>query len=444
MISVAEEHLGVAVVDDDPIFLDMICATLEKTSNFVLFPTSSGDGLLDVLSREQIDCVVLDYELDRETGLSIKRLLDETIVEPPPSVMLTGDGRESTAIRAFRMGVDDYLPKNGLRPEFIVASVIKAVERHRRELETKADHRRLLAASSVDFVTGLESRARLDERLIQLTLMAPEARHSLGLILVDLVEYDNIIDRLGLKTADNALRVFAKQLQKTIRSHDICGRYANGTFMVIADVEGDLNLLRSICGRLTDQLSMRLSIDWGDLTLSAHVAGALCAEEVQTATTGVSDLVDPMMLALSQVKAAAAPINRIDDALSEARRLPSGIIFPANTDRRRQVDVSDASAALGVLRMADRRSEPRQRVLKRGLIHFKETSSTFNCAIRNLSSRGACLRTDATCVVPATFNLEIFGSGVLHEVRVCWQHANDIGVEIVNIIDTGKIDGRGH
>jgi DNA-binding NarL/FixJ family response regulator len=33
----------------------------------------------------------------------------------PPMIMLTGDGRESTVIKALRMGMDDYLPKRDLK-----------------------------------------------------------------------------------------------------------------------------------------------------------------------------------------------------------------------------------------------------------------------------------------------------------------------------------------
>ena len=120
MSTIEEEHLGVVIVDDDATFRDIICATLKTRSRFVVFEAKSGDELVALLEQQSIDCIVLDYDLGLETGLTVKQRIEDSSSERVPIVMLTGDGRESTAIRAFRMGVADYLPKRGLEAEHLV------------------------------------------------------------------------------------------------------------------------------------------------------------------------------------------------------------------------------------------------------------------------------------------------------------------------------------
>ena len=277
MSTIAGEHLGVVIVDDDPIFRDIICATLKKTSSFVIFEAGSGDELIDLLARQSVDCIVLDYHLGTETGLSVKQRIEDSRPERVPIVMLTGDGRESTAIRAFRMGIADYVPKRGLQPEQLVRTVLDVVESSRKERSEEAERRRLLAASSIDAATGLEGRIRLDERLTLLAAMPPAARRNYALTLIEIVDYEALMGRFGFKLADQALRLIGKKLSALTRSGDVYGRYEDGTFLVIADVRSDEALLQRICCRFAEQLATRFTSDVADLQLVVRVAAAMAA-----------------------------------------------------------------------------------------------------------------------------------------------------------------------
>jgi PleD family two-component response regulator len=182
MTTLQTEHLGVAIVADDAVFGKLICARISQQSNFALFQAGSAGELFEVPSTQKMDCLILDYDLGNEARLAIKKRVDESEGQHPPTIMMTGNGREGAAIRAFRIGVHDYLPKKDLRPEAVIASVLAAVERDRKEALAKAEYESLAAPSSVDFVTGLEARVRLDERLRHLAALAPEAGPAYALI----------------------------------------------------------------------------------------------------------------------------------------------------------------------------------------------------------------------------------------------------------------------
>jgi CheY-like chemotaxis protein len=433
MNALAKEHLGVAVVDDDPIYRDVICTTLAKVSTFVIFQAASGKELFDILTMQRVDCIVLDYDLGDESGLSVMQRIDDTYPEPPPIIMMTGGGRESVAIRAFRMGVDDFLPKNGLRPEHLVASVLRVVQQDREEALTKIEHERLVAASGIDVATGLEGRVRLDERLNQLVRLPSRACYAL--ILAEFLEYQHVEQRFGLKTADQCLRAFGKRLQELARSSDVCGRYSSATFLVIAEVGSNADYLDQILGRLEEGLSLRLHLDLADIAISACVAGSRCPEAVNSERAGASYLLEPTAARLAQAKTATTLPKTLRDArIHTPRSTRFQLPIPANSGAGLSADGLDLRPAADELRATDRRRETRQRVFRRGLIHMIDSGATSSCHVRNISSSGAGLRIDAAFAVPETFDLEIAGSGEKRRAHVRWQIGMDLGVEFTEVL----------
>jgi len=432
-----EEPLGVVVVDDDPIYREIICATVAKKSKFVIWEASSGKDLFDILSIRQIDCIVLDYDLGEESGFAVMQRIGETFSGPPPIIMATGGGRESTAIRAFRMGVCDYLPKIGLRPEHLVTSILKVVEQDRLERVTKIEHERLLAASGVDFVTGLEGRSRLEERLTQLALLPPLSRVSYSLILVEFLEYQRVKERFGLKIVDRTLRAFGQRLQQSGRSSDVCGRYSEATFLVIADMGSRAENLDLICGRLVDKLSLRLSLDFADISITACVAGSMCSETVYSERAGGLYLLEPTAALLAQAKTARLPFKTSRDGrFDPSPRADCQPSDPGAPGFSATASLLEVSPAADESRATDRRRHTRHRVLKRGLIHMIDTEATYNCTVRNISSHGAGLRIDAAFPAPDTFDLEITGTGKIQRVRLRWQTGVNLGVEFVDVISS--------
>jgi hypothetical protein len=83
--------------------------------------------------------------------------------------------------------------------------------------------------------------------------------------------------------------------------------------------------------------------------------------------------------------------------------------------------------------MGNKRSSPRQRVLKSGKIVFANGSFSIDCTIRNISETGARLQVPTTVSIPDKFTLVDAHAGTRHEVRVAWRKKDQIGV---------RFDGR--
>ncbi len=80
------------------------------------------------------------------------------------------------------------------------------------------------------------------------------------------------------------------------------------------------------------------------------------------------------------------------------------------------------------MKMDDRRTRKRNRILKAGLITFNRAAG-IDCMVRNVSATGACLEVASPVGIPDAFELVINSDNIRQACRVAWRRANRIGIE---------------
>ncbi|RLU00812.1 response regulator transcription factor [Ketobacter sp.] len=105
----AQQAYSVLLVDDDPVFLQTLCRSLQR-KGLQVHAVETGVDAIDHLQREYYDLVLLDLNLAGESGLAllqeIKRQWRDQRV-----VMLTAYASIATAVEAIKQGADNYLCK---------------------------------------------------------------------------------------------------------------------------------------------------------------------------------------------------------------------------------------------------------------------------------------------------------------------------------------------
>jgi PAS domain S-box-containing protein len=126
------------IVEDFPADRELYRRALLADPNItyhLLEAESVAEGL-ELCQRQKIDAVLLDYLLPDADGLEfLEQLAARNHRYAPPVVMLTGQGNESIAARAIKLGAQDYLVKRDLTPELLQLTVSKAIENHRLRLQ---------------------------------------------------------------------------------------------------------------------------------------------------------------------------------------------------------------------------------------------------------------------------------------------------------------------
>jgi DNA-binding response OmpR family regulator len=124
----------ILAVDDDPSVRKMISDYLTDNELRVT-ALASGREIADVMARETIDLVVLDWRLPGEDGMQIARKLRQE--SHIPIIMLTGRKDEADRVMGLELGADDYLTKP-FSPRELLAR-IRALLRRARAQQTVAD-----------------------------------------------------------------------------------------------------------------------------------------------------------------------------------------------------------------------------------------------------------------------------------------------------------------
>lgn len=211
--------IGSKVVLDSP-----LCRHLQ--SSLTLAHASNADQVIDVTTEnEGIDLLLMDVgsigDSAHETCLWLKT---DHETRHMPIVVMLGDSQD--AAKWLHMGAVDVITQG---------SSVEVVERHLNTLlELQHKTRLLTDIASLDPLTALASKQRLDEYLdIEWRRSLREFYH-LSLISIDIDLFTAYNDQNGLASGDDALKRIARVLDSSSnRAADMVSRYQNDQFMVL-------------------------------------------------------------------------------------------------------------------------------------------------------------------------------------------------------------------
>jgi DNA-binding NtrC family response regulator len=146
----------VLVVDDVPTMAEQYAYDLKRVGGYAVTVAGRGEQALDLLTREPIDCVVLDLEMPGMDGFDFLRRWKEQAIETPV-IVYTGTGSYDRCIQAVRLGASGFIDKS--EPiERVVQEIESALSRSRmtkeiRSLRSRVDGDSALIGDSVPMRT---------------------------------------------------------------------------------------------------------------------------------------------------------------------------------------------------------------------------------------------------------------------------------------------------
>jgi CheY-like chemotaxis protein len=105
------------------------CLLADSSCTYRLLEADCAAAALELCRTQAIDAILLDYRLPDENGLAfIETLQAQGNGESPPVVVITGEGNETVAVKAIKLGAEDYLTKHGLTSEQLQLTMRGAIE----------------------------------------------------------------------------------------------------------------------------------------------------------------------------------------------------------------------------------------------------------------------------------------------------------------------------
>jgi diguanylate cyclase (GGDEF)-like protein len=187
----------------------------------------------------------------RETGPNVKAMV--TAIGRSESRVDRGLGGEWNALRAqlrVRGRVVGVMTVGTRMPRVVGASDLLFMAAVADQVAIAIDRsRQFLSEARTDHLTGLANRREFERIMEREVALAERHGRKLSLMMIDVDNLKRINDRQGHASGDAALRLVAQQLQKVVRTSDICARLGGDEFGV-AMPETDLRRAREVASRL--------------------------------------------------------------------------------------------------------------------------------------------------------------------------------------------------
>jgi DNA-binding response OmpR family regulator len=123
----------VLVIDDSPDVREFMVEYILKPKGFEVWTASDGLMGLELAISKEPDLMITDQQMPGITGIELLQKLHERNVDIP-AILVTGEGSEDTAVKAFRLGIRDYIIKP-IDADELSDSIDKALRESRLQKE---------------------------------------------------------------------------------------------------------------------------------------------------------------------------------------------------------------------------------------------------------------------------------------------------------------------
>lgn len=134
------------VIDDDELIVTVLSKSLLSEGYDVFAETSAFKNIIDKIGAFSPDAVLLDNKLSGISGLDILKDIRQSGIDAPV-IMLTADDTAETAVKAMKLGADDYLTKpfNMEEMKIVINNIIE-----KKALRQEVDFLRRISSEYLD------------------------------------------------------------------------------------------------------------------------------------------------------------------------------------------------------------------------------------------------------------------------------------------------------
>ncbi len=183
-------------------------------------------SFLAALQRGQMDLIVVGGGL-QPSALAEAIQLGTRWAPSAPVIVVVDELDSRSALGALRSGADEVVARDAWLPESVPRIIARAEARH--------DYtRQLQEAAYTDPLTGIPNRRAFLAWTERALLLADRVAKPCLVLLADMDDLRTINTLGGHKAGDEALRLFATALQRSVRASDIAARIGGDEFAITA------------------------------------------------------------------------------------------------------------------------------------------------------------------------------------------------------------------
>jgi len=276
----------ILIVDDEVNNRDQLEYIL-KPEGYRTIGAASGRQALASISDEIPDLILLDVTMPGMDGFEVATVLkNDPVTSSIPIIMVTGQVGRGARMVGLDTGVEEYLTKpvdpaelslrvrNLLRLKTHTEPVANggSAPEHPAPLQTPADE--LQHRARYDVVTGLPTGASFLETLQQILQLASETGSAVAVMSIDLDDFSDVNEKLGIPAGDDLLRQFGTLLQ-CAGGRDAVGRMYEDKFVLALATNDDEASPIAIANAIRDAMRRPFEFNGNEVLTTASIGIAV-------------------------------------------------------------------------------------------------------------------------------------------------------------------------
>jgi diguanylate cyclase (GGDEF)-like protein len=224
--------LDILVIDDSSCQRQLIVAMIED-SGFKALCANGHKQALAILSKKNIDLILMDIEMPDMNGFELTKVIRATYAEWMPIIFISTTDSERNLTKGIAAGGDDYLTKP-VKQVVLIAKICAMKRIFLMKSALERANKQLEVLSSMDFLTKLLNRRGLDNMLEVLWKKNSIDDAELSLLMLDIDFFKLYNDNYGHQQGDKCLMHVASIFNRALdHSTDVIGRYGGEEFIIV-------------------------------------------------------------------------------------------------------------------------------------------------------------------------------------------------------------------
>jgi len=223
------------IVDDDQVDRTHIKRIMRRNDPLCeISEVEDVDSALAVLSNQEFDAILVDYNMPRKNGLElIDAVKSENLLKASAIIMMSTSEEEELAMQCLQAGAQDFMAKSDITGYRLRRAILNAKARFDMESKLKSSYQKVKQLAEQDNLTKLANRYFFDESLKTIINNNKRQKYKTALILFDLDHFKYVNDTHGHDVGDKLLKEVVKRINTCLRGTEVFARLGGDEFAII-------------------------------------------------------------------------------------------------------------------------------------------------------------------------------------------------------------------
>lgn len=275
---IRDQEIHALLIEDDDVDRERLVRMLRRCAHSIRVQEapSKSEALTELYDKKvAFSFVFLDFQLEDGDGRDLLPDIWESIGPDCVVVAVTGNGSDTSAAEAIKLGIHEYLSKLDLTSDRVAQTIDEGLKWRQMREDVRRAEEKLRHRSLHDPLTDLHNRHVFLDRLDHNCMQVRRDHHPFAVLMIDLDRFKEVNDQFGHAAGDRLLIDVAARLRSNVREVDTVARLGGDEFAILLEDIHSADAALMLGRKLVSLLERPYAGDQGVMRIGASVGVAL-------------------------------------------------------------------------------------------------------------------------------------------------------------------------